>query len=273
LEDLTSEVEALRAENKRLNEETTNKDIKVEESYFSLRKCESELQETKAKAKELEMKNEQLQNEKLSFDTNNVNSNVKIAKLEDEIKKLERKLRLAQTQPDTKVVSSPAVVPSSNTYVNANLIEPPKPSPAKVEISIKEAPVVKNIPPKESNANVSAKAHVEDDFFGDLPSEPIVPKEKEPKNTANVNKETESKEWEEVSVEYESEVEEPFGKEFEKDEWYLGVEDKEKYKDMFVQADLNKDGFVDGNEATRFFWQIQIRSTIIGANLDCGGYR
>jgi len=72
------------------------------------------------------------------------------------------------------------------------------------------------------------------------------------------NKEEMEEEWEAVEVEYESEVEEPFGREYSTDPWYLSAGDKEKYKDMFVKADANQDGIVDGPEAQIFFKQSKL---------------
>jgi len=213
--------------------------------------------------RELQTQNSQLQLEKQTLESTNVNFNVKVAQLEDEIKKLERKARLGGGggQANSNVTSNATVDVSlkpkefAATATAAPAFDPAPVTVPTVAVPVKPAPVSKPL--------------VSEDLFGDLPiggmdliSKPKPstekPKEKE------INKEEETKEWEMVSIEYESEVEEPFGQEYQNEPWYLSAEDKEKYKDKFVQADANRDGVVDGMEANRFFVKSGLDRKVLG---------
>ena len=68
---------------------------------------------------------------------------------------------------------------------------------------------------------------------------------------------------EEVEVEEIVIKEAPFGEEFKSSEWFMSASDVANYHKYFIQADTNKDGVIDGNEAQKFFMKSKLNRKLL----------
>jgi len=176
-----------------------------------------------------------------------------ISSLEDDKRNLD--LKVAQIKGDMKKLKKNA----ASFGLDANAVKK------------KEADLF-NI--NDLNLNQPEAAKSDDDETGIVPpgshdfnfSEPV------DSNALNDDEEWEEEEEEDMIdkvVEHKVEIEEDvvkevlFDEQYKKSEWYMSSVDVTNYHRYFVQADTNKDGVVDGNEANKFFTKSKLNRKLL----------
>eukprot|EP00485_Elphidium_margaritaceum_P001065 CAMPEP_0202695512 /NCGR_PEP_ID=MMETSP1385-20130828/9093_1 /ASSEMBLY_ACC=CAM_ASM_000861 /TAXON_ID=933848 /ORGANISM="Elphidium margaritaceum" /LENGTH=891 /DNA_ID=CAMNT_0049351553 /DNA_START=69 /DNA_END=2741 /DNA_ORIENTATION=- len=278
LETLETEVDQLRAENERLENAVGDQRAKSDDLQLRMERTDAALLDVRKKHGESEERVQVLRAETSRLEEDKRELELRVAQIKDEMKRLKRAqnsgLGFSDTQTLKKKEASlfninalsfdaadasntnnngdgatdtaqsdddtTAAVPPGNHDFNFTTDTTPAPPPAYAAA----------VAPASATAAIHDSNDDDDDGDGD---------DDDNAEPAMIEREVEEK------VEVEEDVTQTvlIDEEYKSSEWYMSAQDIKNYHKFFVQADTNKDGVVDGNEAFKFFTKSKLNRKVL----------